>query len=232
MSEQQACRLVRTFRSTVRYSSRCAASATSETTETTLTLTERLKQIGQKHPRFGYRRAHALVGREGIACNPKRVYRLWRREGLAVRPRRSKRKLPALVAKQERPQAATCPNAVWCVDFVQDHVHTLVNQTMTGRKVRFLTVTDEFPRESLAIHLGWSIKAQDVAKTLEQVICERVIAPAFCAATTAPSLRKRKRIHCLGAPWLPAPRQRQDRLHRQGQSVAERLCREFPLTPS
>ena len=134
------------------------------------------------------------------------MYRLWRREGLAVRPRRGTRKLPASVAKQERPQAAERPNAVWCVDFVQD-------QTMTGRKVRFLTVTDEFTRESLAIHVGGSIKATDVAKVLEQVIQEREAAPAHLRSDNGPefvALALRGFLHRakvqtvyidLGSPW-------------------------------
>ena len=133
-SERKACRLVRLPRTTARY--------LAKKREGDAGLVERLKEIGAKHKRFGYRRAHALLRRAGQRVNHKRVHRLWKREGLSVK-RRTKRKRLG-VPKQERICAADRPNAVWCVDFVQD-------QTMTGRKLRFLTVTDEFTRESLAV---------------------------------------------------------------------------------
>ena len=119
-------------------------------------IVERLKQIAAKHIRFGYRRAHALLKRDGVICNPKRVYRLWRAEGLCVR-RRIKRR--GSLPKQERPHRAAQANDVWTVDFVHD-------QTISGRKIRMLTVTDEFTRQSLAITVGYSLRAKDVKSTL------------------------------------------------------------------
>jgi len=159
-------------RTSVRYTTRRPPDANSA-------LTERLQQIAAKHPRFGYRRAHALVRRGGGALvNHKRVYRLWRQHGLAVR-KRAKRRRPAAVVKQERPCAADGPNRVWCVDFVQD-------QTITGTKLRFLSVTDEFTRESLAIGVGTSMTAQKVVETLEQAIRERGCSPAYLRSDNGP----------------------------------------------
>ena len=144
-------------------------------------MVERLKQIAAKHARFGYRRAHALIRREdggAAAVNHKRVYRLWRREGLTV-PKRVKKKLPASAPRQERPHAAERPNAVWCVDFVQD-------QTITGQTLRFLSVTDEFTRESLAVEISTSITAARVAAVLQQVITERGCPPAHLRSDNGP----------------------------------------------
>ena len=132
-----------------------------------------------KHSRFGYRRAHALLRREGSAVNHKRVYRLWRREGLLVR-RRTKKKLPAAVARQERPFAAERPDNVWCVDFLED-------RTLAGRKLRFLSVTDEFTRESLALEVDTSITAERVSAVLKKVILERGdCAPAYLRCDNGP----------------------------------------------
>jgi putative transposase len=144
-------------------------------------LVERLKQIAAKHIRFGYRRAHALIRRQsdGEVVNHKRVYRLWRREGLAVRRRPDKRKRPATVPKQERPCAADRPNVVWCVDFVQD-------QTITGRALRFLSVTDEFTRESLVIEVATSLPATAVSAVLERVIVQRGCAPTYLRSDNGP----------------------------------------------
>ena len=138
---------------------------------------ERLKEIGAKHKRFGYRRAHALLRRAGQRVNHKRVHRLWKREGLSVK-RRTKRKRLG-VPKQERICAADRPNAVWCVDFVQD-------QTMTGRKLRFLTVTDEFTRESLAVEVGLSLPATTVCRVLEEAIARRGCAPLHLRSDNGP----------------------------------------------
>lgn len=131
-------------------------------------MVECLKQIAAKHKRFGYRRAHALLRRAGQTVNHKRVHRLWKKEGLSVRRRIKRKRLD--VPKQERLVAAVRPNAVWCVDFVQD-------QILTGRKLRFLTVTDEFTRESLAIEVGLNLPTATVCAVLEKAIARRGCAP-------------------------------------------------------
>ena len=173
-SERHACSLVGLPRQTCRYRPR------QEQAYSDARLVERLKQIAAKHIRFGYRRAHALIGRQsgGQAVNHKRVYRLWRRAGLAV-PKRVKKKPSSTAPKQERPYAADRPNLVWCVDFVQD-------QTVTGRRLRFLSVTDEFTRESLAIEVAVSLPATTVSAVLEQVMIERGCAPRHLRSDNGP----------------------------------------------
>src|ERR1700746_759997 len=79
MSERHACRLLGLARSTHRYRAR--------TNEWDARLRERLKELAAKRMRFGYRRLTALLVREGITANHKRVYRLYREEGLAMRIR-------------------------------------------------------------------------------------------------------------------------------------------------
>jgi putative transposase len=80
-------------------------------------LRERLKQLAGERRRFGYRRLHVMLRREGEEVNHKRVYRLYREEGLTVRKRARKR-----VARAERlpALALTAPNQCWSLDFVSD----------------------------------------------------------------------------------------------------------------
>lgn len=140
-------------------------------------LLERLRAIKSKRARVGYRMATHLVRRQtGNPLNPKRVYRLWKQEGFAVGRRVKKKRLTG--PKQERPETALRPNHVWTVDFIQD-------QTMTGRKLRFLTVTDEFTRESLAIVVNLSLPAERVKATLDAVIGQRS-APSFLRCDNGP----------------------------------------------
>jgi putative transposase len=125
VSERRACRLTSQHRSSQRYRRRLLP-------EETL-LRERLQLLARRHPRYGYRRIHAILRREGWACNRKRVQRLWRDEGLRlpVRPKRRRRgpRMPGHLT-------AAVPNEVWAIDFVSD-------RTADGRPIKILTVTDE-----------------------------------------------------------------------------------------
>ena len=109
LSERRACRLVGIGRSTLRYWSRPRPEEES--------LKRRLRELAAARPRFGYRRLHVLLRREGVTVNHKRVERLYREEGLAVRRRTRKR-----VARDGRGRAAVPgrPNQQWGVDFLSD----------------------------------------------------------------------------------------------------------------
>jgi len=196
LSQRRACTLLHLARSTARYQ-RCPREAEGE-------LVERMRALARKHPRFGYRRVGALLRRNGQPINHKRVYRLWRKEGLAVpRPRPKKH---GARPKQERPLPATQPDQVWTVDFLQD-------RTVSGQKLRLLTVTDEFTRESLAIEVGTSLKAARVVETLSRVIAERGTAPRYLRSDNGPEfvalalrgfLRGRGAVAAYiepGSPW-------------------------------
>jgi putative transposase len=76
MSERRACRVIGTDRTSVRYRGVRAGDGA---------LRERLKALTQERRRFGYRRLHVLLRREGHPVNRKRVQRLYREERLMVR---------------------------------------------------------------------------------------------------------------------------------------------------
>lgn len=126
-------------------------------------LRERIKAHAADRPRWGYRRIHVLLRREGWQVNRKRVHRLYREEGLAVR-RKGKRKRSSAARLVRTPIAAA--NRRWCLDFMSD---TLSN----GRTFRCLSIVDEFTRECLAIHVAHSIPSVAVIEVLEWLREER-----------------------------------------------------------
>ncbi len=150
-SERRACAVVGIGRSTARYRGRPPADEPRRR--------QRLRELAAERPRFGYRRLHALLRREGIAVNHKRVERLYREEGLAVRKRRRKR-----VARdgRGRPLPPTRPNEQWTLDFLGDAL-------AWGRRIRLLTVEDVFTREALAIEVDTSLPGGKVTHCLHGV---------------------------------------------------------------
>ena len=155
LSERRACRLVGIGRSTLRYRSRARGDEER--------LRRRLRELAAERPRFGYRRLHALLRREGVAVNHKRVARLYRAEDLAVRRRGRKR-----VARDGRGRAALPgrPNQQWGIDFVSDAL-------AWGRRIRLFTVVDVFTREVLAIEVDTSLPGGRVEGALERLVAER-----------------------------------------------------------
>jgi putative transposase len=102
-------------------------------------LKHRIKEICETRVRYGYRRVHVLLRRDGWAVNPKRVYRLYKELGLQLRNKTPKRRVKAKLREDRR--SATQINETWAMDFVHD-------QLCTGRKIRVLTVIDTFSRFS------------------------------------------------------------------------------------
>ena len=78
-SLRRACRLIGLSTATWRYQRR--------PDPTNVQLRERLQAHAVERPRFGYRRVHTLVDREGLHVNYKRVYGVYRDAGLQVRQR-------------------------------------------------------------------------------------------------------------------------------------------------
>lgn len=154
VSERRVARLVGISRTTLRYRSRRAADQQ---------IRERLYELAVERPRFGYRRLHILLRREGHSINHKRVYRLYRAAGLAVRRRIRKR-----VARSRRvgPMVGLVPNASWTLDFMSDALGW-------GRRIRVLSVLDSCTREALVIEVNTSLPSAAVVRVLEQVIHER-----------------------------------------------------------
>jgi len=138
-------------------------------------LCEELKAIAQRFKRFGYRRAHALMVRSGKVINHKRIYRLWRLLGLCLPRKRPRRKAKR---RDPIPLLAECPNHVWSYDFMSDALHN-------GRRLKILTVEDEFTREGLAIKVDKSIKAIDVMCTLVDLFSTRG-APMYLRSDNGP----------------------------------------------
>lgn len=126
-------------------------------------LRQRLRELAMDRPRYGYRRLHVLLQREGWHVNHKRVHRIYCEEGLMLRTKRRKK-----IASQTRlvlPEA-TRPNERWAIDFVAD-------QLLDGRRFRILTAVDTCTREMLAAHAAYSLTADKVTRALDKVIVER-----------------------------------------------------------
>jgi putative transposase len=115
--------------------------------------------------RYGYKRIHILLKREGVHVNKKRVHRLYALEGLQLRPRRPRRNVSA-ARRQPSAVRATAPNTAWAMDFVAD-------QLQDGRRFRALTLVDVFTRENLAIHVGLRLGGDDVVNVLRRVAAKR-----------------------------------------------------------
>lgn len=170
LSLRRSCALCHISRSSLRYQPRGLRRVQNQH------LVERLHQIARKHPRYGYRRAHALVARDVAGINVKRVHQLWRHEHLSVPCRRPrKRKADRTVP---RPIQATCPNQVWTYDFMQD-------ACANGQRLKLLTITDEFTRESVTIEVATRISARRVTEVLAQVMHARGT-PAYLRSDNGP----------------------------------------------
>jgi putative transposase len=149
-SERRACRLVGIGRTTARYRS-------ARTDDTPLRT--RLRELAADRPRFGYRRLHALLRREGIMVNHKRIQRLYGEEGLAVRRHARKRRRREGRGRMPPP---TRPNECWGLDFLSDAL-------VTGRSIRLLGVLDLFTREALAIEVDVSLPGVRVVAVLDRL---------------------------------------------------------------
>lgn len=152
LSERRVCGLLGLARSTYRYRG--------ERVESDLLV--RLRALAEQWPRYGYRRLHLALRREGIRINHKRVYRLYRLQGLALRRRTRKRAaglraLPLIVPSRR--------NQRWAMDFLSDSL-------ASGRRFRVLMVLDVGIRKALALEVDTSLPGARVVRVLEQLIAE------------------------------------------------------------
>ena len=158
LSERRACRYVGQHRSTQRREL-CVAHDDGA-------LRARLRELSRERPRWGYRRAHALLCEEGWSVNRKRVQRLWREEGLRVPVRRRKRRRLGSSTVPGKRLRAERPNQVWALDFQFD-------QTADGRALKLLNIVDEFTREALEMLVERNIDSDTVIATLDRLVSER-----------------------------------------------------------
>src|SRR5258707_4780333 len=122
-----------------------------------------LRAFAEKEKRAGYWRAYCALRKQGLAINHKRVQRLWQLAKLQVPPRRRHRRRRE--ASMAVPLQATYPRHVITYDFMED-------STADGRKLRCLTIVDEFTRQCLAVRVGRSFRSADVIRVLARVFAE------------------------------------------------------------
>ncbi len=126
-------------------------------------LRERMKAIAHERRRFGYRRLHVLLRREGHLVNHKRLFRIYREEKLTVRRRGGRKRAVGTRAPMLIPML---PNDRWSLYFVSD-------QLTDGRRFRVLTVVDDCTRECLALVADTSLSGLRVARELKALIAGR-----------------------------------------------------------
>ena len=158
VSQRLACRVLGQYRSAQRYEHRLPNKDRD--------LTEKIRRLAAEYPRFGYRRIAALLRREGVSVNVKRVHRIWKCEKLEVVRKKLKPRRKAHGRNSVTRLKPEYSGHVWSYDFVH-------GRTEDGRKLRFLTVVDEFTREALAIEVGRSFGAKKVVATLRKVTLVR-----------------------------------------------------------
>lgn len=122
-------------------------------------LRKRLRELSAERRRFGYRRLHMLLKREGVEMNWKRLYRLYKEERLTVRKRGGRKRALGTRAPIAIPQD---PNQRWSLDFVSDAL-------VDGRRFRILCVIDDYSRECLATVVDNSLSGERVARELDAI---------------------------------------------------------------
>jgi putative transposase len=122
-------------------------------------LRTRLRELSGERRRFGYRRLHILLEREGWDVNWKKLYRIYREERLTVRKRGGRKRALGTRAPMAIPQG---PNQRWSLDFVSDSL-------AWGRRFRVLCIIDDFSRECLGAVVDTSISGHRVARELDRI---------------------------------------------------------------
>lgn len=151
ISERRACWLAGVNRSTVRYKSHRTDNSE---------LHGKIRKIAFEKRRFGYRRIHILLKREGLKINHKKIFRLYQNLGLKVRKREGRKRALGIRLVREK---ATKLNERWALDFVSD---TLEN----GRRIRMMAVVDEYTRLCLGIIVDSSLGGARVSRELDKLI--------------------------------------------------------------
>jgi putative transposase len=155
LNMQRACKLIKQPRSVQYYRS---------VKDPKLALRQRMRELAQVRVRYGYRRLHVLLKREGWQLGKNQTYRLYSMEQLQLRtklPRR--RKMVITRVTRIKPVRA---NQAWSMDFVAD-------QLADGSKFRSLTIVDVYTREALAIEVGSSLRGEHVVATLNRLAAKR-----------------------------------------------------------
>lgn len=169
VSERHACELIGIAVSSFRY----------ESQRNDDEVRDKLVALAREKPRFGYRRLHVLMRRDGWTINHKRVWRVYGAAGLCVKRRKRKR----LVRSGPSPMRVKAANEQWALDFAADAI-------ATGRAIRILSVIDTFTRECLALEVDTSFASRRVTRVLDQIIRWRGL-PQSILCDNGPELTSR-----------------------------------------
>ena len=150
VSERHSCRVLKMFRSAYRRQ---------PTRDEQAFLRMRIKEIASVRIRYGYRRIHILLKREGWNINRKRVYRLYKDAGLNLRSKSRRKRISE--ARAPLPGSPAAVNECWTMDFVSDQLYN-------GKRFRALTLLDIYSRECLDIYADKAIKGETVTELLDR----------------------------------------------------------------
>jgi putative transposase len=168
VSERRACSTLGADRTSIRYRS---------TRPDDTAVRARLRELAAIRRRFGYRRLHILLGREGIVMNHKKLRRLYREERLQVRRRGGRKRALGTRVPMALPQG---PNQRWSLDFLSDAF-------ADGRRFRILAIVDDFTRECLALVPDTSLPGLRVVRELDGLIAWRG-RPTMCVSDNGSEL--------------------------------------------
>jgi len=147
----RACRILGLFRSSFDYK---------EHPRDDFKLRDRLQDLAFTNKRFGHPRLFMLLKREGIKVNHKRSERIYQEARLQIK-RRKRKKLGG--GRKITPLIPYGTNEVLAIDFVFDYVES-------GRRLKVLTMVDEYFRISPGILVGHSIRGEDLGPFIEMVL--------------------------------------------------------------
>ncbi len=123
-------------------------------------LTERIREIAETRIRYGVQRIHILLRRDGWLVNHKKTHRIYYLDGLNLRSKRPRRHVTARLRRIR--SAVTAVDQCWSMDFVADDL-------FNGRRIRVLTVVDNFGRECVAIEVGQGLRGDDMVAVMERI---------------------------------------------------------------
>lgn len=172
VSQRRACGVLRFAPKSYRYRSRRRGQAALE---------QRIREICETRVRYGYRRVHVVLRREGWFVNAKRVLRIYREMGLQLRNKSPKRRVRAKLRDDRKP--ATRIHEVWAMDFVH-------YQLACGTKIRVLTAIDTFSRYAMTVDPRLTYRGSDVVATLDGVCVGQAAIHRSSALTRGASLSR------------------------------------------
>lgn len=123
----------------------------------------KLKELAERHKRYGFRKIFHKLKTLGFTWNHKRVYRVYCALQLNLK-RKPKKRLPA---REKTPLSIPkTMNQSWSLDYMSD---ALTN----GKKFRTANVIDDCNREALGIKASTSLPSQHIIQFLNDIASQR-----------------------------------------------------------